>query len=87
MRSLDGIIDSTDMNLSNLWERVKDREAWRFAVHGVTKHRGLRTGQGMAAKDSRRDLTESGEEQLTLKAGDMEDGCGKDLNWKAGLET
>ena len=37
MRSLDGIIDSTDMNLSNLWERVKDREAWRFAVHGVTK--------------------------------------------------
>ena len=50
-------------------------------------HRGLRTGQGMAAKDSRRDLTESGEEQLTLKAGDMEDGCGKDLKWKAGLET
>ena len=45
------------------------------------------TGQGMAAKDSRRDLTESGEEQLTLKAGDMEDGCGKDLKWKAGLET
>ena len=41
----------------------------------------------MAAKDSRRDLTESGEEQLTLKAGDMEDGCGKDLKWKAGLET
>ena len=37
IRWLDGIIDSTDMNLSNLWERVKDREAWRFAVHGVTK--------------------------------------------------
>ena len=41
----------------------------------------------MAAKDSGRDLTESGEEQLTLRAGDMEDGCGKDLKWKAGLET
>ena len=37
MRWLDGIIDSTDMSLSNLWEKVKDREFWRAAVHGVTK--------------------------------------------------
>ena len=37
MRWLDGIIDTTDMNLSNLWERVKDREAWCAAVHRVTK--------------------------------------------------
>ena len=37
MRRLDGIIDSKDMSLSNLWERVKDGEAWRAAVHGVTK--------------------------------------------------
>lgn len=50
-------------------------------------HRGLRTGQDMAAKGSGRDLTGSGEEQLTLRAGDMEDGCGKDLKWEAGLET
>ena len=37
MRWLDSIIDSMDMNLSKLWGIVKDREAWRAAVHGVTK--------------------------------------------------
>ena len=37
MRWLEGILDSMNMTLSKLWEILKDREAWRASIHGVTE--------------------------------------------------
>ena len=53
MKCLDGITDSMDMNLSKLWERVKDRKSWHATVHGVAKSWIIQLRDWTATKHSR----------------------------------
>ena len=63
---MDGITDSMNMSVSKPWEMVKDREAWRAAVHGVTKSQTLLSNQTEERERVLKELGEVSKDQVMV---------------------
>ena len=63
---MDGITDSMNMSVSKPWEMVKDREAWRAAVHGITKSQTLLSNQTEERERVLKELGEVSKDQVMV---------------------